>query len=87
MYRAKASGKGRYAVFEPGMHTAIVDRLELEVDLKRALEREELALAYQPIFSLRQRGVGESRRWFAGGTRRAGWCCPRASSRWPRRAA
>jgi EAL domain-containing protein (putative c-di-GMP-specific phosphodiesterase class I) len=42
----------RYAVFEPGMHTAIVERLELEVDLKRALEREELVVVYQPIFSL-----------------------------------
>src|SRR5204862_508380 len=52
MYRAKGRGKGRYAVYEPGMHTAIVERLELEVDLKRALEREELAIAYQPIFDL-----------------------------------
>ena len=52
MYRAKSRGKGRYAVFEPGMHTAIVERLELEVDLKRALEREELVVVYQPIFSL-----------------------------------
>ena len=52
MYRAKSRGKGRYAVYEPGMHTAIVERLELEVDLKRALEREELAVVYQPIFSL-----------------------------------
>jgi diguanylate cyclase (GGDEF)-like protein len=52
MYRAKSRGKGRYAVYEPGMHTAVVERLELEVDLKRALEREELAVVYQPIFSL-----------------------------------
>ena len=52
MYRAKSRGKGRYAVYEPGMHTAIVERLELEVDLKRALEREELAVVYQPIFGL-----------------------------------
>jgi diguanylate cyclase (GGDEF)-like protein len=52
MYRAKSRGKGRYAVYEPSMHTAIVERLELEVDLKRALEREELAVVYQPIFSL-----------------------------------
>jgi diguanylate cyclase (GGDEF)-like protein len=49
MYRAKSRGKGRYAAFEPGMHTAIVERLELEVDLKRAIEREELVLHYQPI--------------------------------------
>jgi diguanylate cyclase (GGDEF)-like protein len=52
MYRAKSRGKGRYAVYEPGMHTAIVERLELEVDLKRALERDELGVVYQPIFSL-----------------------------------
>jgi diguanylate cyclase (GGDEF)-like protein len=53
MYRAKSRGKGRYAVYEPGMHTAIVERLELEVDLKGAIEREELILSYQPVFSLR----------------------------------
>ncbi|HKH13591.1 MAG TPA: EAL domain-containing protein [Solirubrobacterales bacterium] len=66
MYRAKSLGKGRYAVYEPGMHTAIVERLELEVDLKRALEREELAVVYQPIFSLvdgRVTGVEALVRW------------------------
>jgi diguanylate cyclase (GGDEF)-like protein len=52
MYRAKSRGKGRYAAYEPSMHTAIVERLELEVDLKRALEREELGVVYQPIFNL-----------------------------------
>ena len=35
------------------MHTAVVERLELEVDLKRAVERGELVLVYQPIFNLR----------------------------------
>jgi diguanylate cyclase (GGDEF)-like protein len=66
MYRAKARGKGRYAVYEPSMHTAIVERLELEVDLKRALENEELAVVYQPIFSLvdgRVTGVEALVRW------------------------
>jgi diguanylate cyclase (GGDEF)-like protein len=66
MYRAKSRGKGRYAIFEPGMHTAIVDRLELEVDLKRAMERNEVTLAYQPIFSLRSgvvAGVEALVRW------------------------
>jgi diguanylate cyclase (GGDEF)-like protein len=53
MYRAKSEGKRRYALFEPGLHTAVVERLELEVDLKRAVERGELELLYQPIFSLR----------------------------------
>jgi diguanylate cyclase (GGDEF)-like protein len=52
MYRAKSRGKGRYAIYEPSMHTAIVERLELEVDLKRAIEREELVLVYQPVFGL-----------------------------------
>ena len=57
MYRAKSRGKGRYAIFEPGMHTAIVERLDLEVDLKRAIEHDELMLVYQPIFSLRSGAV------------------------------
>src|SRR3954470_5871317 len=66
MYRGKSRGKGRYAVYEPSMHTAIVERLELEVDLKRALERDELAVVYQPIFSLtdgRVTGVEALVRW------------------------
>jgi diguanylate cyclase (GGDEF)-like protein len=66
MDRAKSRGKGRYAVYEPSMHTAIVERLELEVDLKRALERDELAVVYQPIFSLtdgRVTGVEALVRW------------------------
>jgi EAL domain-containing protein (putative c-di-GMP-specific phosphodiesterase class I) len=66
MYRAKGQGKGRYAIFEPGMHTAIIDRLDLEVDLKRAIERDELVLMYQPIFSLRSgevAGVEALVRW------------------------
>jgi diguanylate cyclase (GGDEF)-like protein len=53
MYRAKGDGKGRYALFEPRLHTAVVDRLELEIDLKRALEGGELELVFQPIFRLR----------------------------------
>jgi diguanylate cyclase (GGDEF)-like protein len=57
MYRAKGRGKGRYAIFEPEMHTAIVERLELEVDLKRAVQRDELVLAYQPIYDLRDRTI------------------------------
>jgi diguanylate cyclase (GGDEF)-like protein len=53
MYRAKSLGKGRYAAYEPQMHTAVVERLELEVDLRRAIEHGELMLAYQPIYRLR----------------------------------
>ncbi len=66
MYRAKAAARVATPCIEPSMHTAIVERLELEVDLKRALEREELAVAYQPIFSLvdgRVTGVEALVRW------------------------
>ncbi len=53
MYIAKARGPGRYAVFDPGMSTAAVVRLELEQDLRRALERGELRLRYQPKVELK----------------------------------
>ncbi|MDQ3759351.1 MAG: EAL domain-containing protein [Actinomycetota bacterium] len=52
MYRAKAEGKGRYRVYAPHMHADIVERLEMEVDLKRAIEANELELYYQPILNL-----------------------------------
>jgi EAL domain-containing protein (putative c-di-GMP-specific phosphodiesterase class I) len=52
MYRAKTGGKGRYVVFDQSMNDAAVERLGLEADLRRAIERGELWLAYQPIVSL-----------------------------------
>jgi diguanylate cyclase (GGDEF)-like protein len=52
MYRAKAAGKGRFEVFEPRMHAAVMERVELEADLQRAVERDELVLHYQPIVEL-----------------------------------
>ncbi|MFL5885067.1 MAG: putative bifunctional diguanylate cyclase/phosphodiesterase [Thermoleophilaceae bacterium] len=52
MYRAKARGRGRYEVFEPGMHAEILQRLELEADIQRALDRDEFVLHYQPIVEL-----------------------------------
>jgi diguanylate cyclase (GGDEF)-like protein len=53
MYRAKAQGKGRYAIYEPYMHAAVVERAELEADLQRVVERDELVLHYQPIIDLK----------------------------------
>lgn len=59
MYRAKARGKGRYEVFVPEMHAALLDRTQLEAELRVALEREEFAVVYQPIVDLRtERVVG-----------------------------
>ena len=52
MYSAKARGQGGYEVFTPSMHTQILQRLELESDLRRAIEREEFLVYYQPIICL-----------------------------------
>ncbi|MFL6205197.1 MAG: putative bifunctional diguanylate cyclase/phosphodiesterase [Acidimicrobiales bacterium] len=52
MYTAKGLGKNRFEVFAPEMHTSAVDRLEVEVELRRALDRGELRLLYQPIVDL-----------------------------------
>lgn len=52
MYRAKAQGPGRYAVFDEAIQEHTVAQLELEADLRGAVERGELRLEYQPILSL-----------------------------------
>ncbi|CAN5665046.1 hypothetical protein BH18ACI4_BH18ACI4_06780 [soil metagenome] len=52
MYRAKANGKARHELFDQNMHTQAVAQLKLENDLRRAIEREEFCLYYQPILSL-----------------------------------
>jgi diguanylate cyclase (GGDEF)-like protein/PAS domain S-box-containing protein len=53
MYRAKASGKARYEVFDTGSRATERARMELENDLRRALERGELRVHYQPIVDAR----------------------------------
>ncbi|MBV9100337.1 MAG: EAL domain-containing protein [Candidatus Dormibacteraeota bacterium] len=53
MYRAKMDGSGSSFHFEPGMHSAAVQRLQLEGELRRALERNEFVLHYQPLVDLR----------------------------------
>ena len=52
MYRAKNDGKGNYVVFEPRMHEALMERLELEDDLRSAIENQEFTIHYQPIVDL-----------------------------------
>ncbi|MFN6963395.1 MAG: EAL domain-containing protein [Pyrinomonadaceae bacterium] len=52
MYRAKSQGKGHFVVFEPQMHDALMERMELESDLRRAVENDEFVLHYQPIVDL-----------------------------------
>jgi diguanylate cyclase (GGDEF)-like protein/PAS domain S-box-containing protein len=50
--RAKALGKARYEVFDRAMHAEAMGRLQMETDLRRAVERGEFALFYQPIIAL-----------------------------------
>jgi diguanylate cyclase (GGDEF)-like protein/PAS domain S-box-containing protein len=52
MYRAKAQGKARYEIFDAAMRAEAVTLLQLETDLRRALERNELRVYYQPIVSI-----------------------------------
>lgn len=52
MYRAKERGKARYESFDVGMRASAVARLQLESNLRRAAEREEFRLYFQPIASL-----------------------------------
>jgi len=52
MYTVKESGRGWYALFVEEMHTAVVDRVDLEHQLRRALEVGEFTLLYQPIVAL-----------------------------------
>jgi len=52
MYQAKSAGKARHALFDKGMHARALKLLQLENDLRRAVEREEFFIVYQPIVSL-----------------------------------
>ena len=56
MYRAKDGGRARHKVFDRAMHERAVSRLRLENDLRRAVERREFEVYYQPILSL---GTGD----------------------------
>ena len=66
MYRAKERGSARYELFDEAMRGRAINRLRVEHDLRRALEHEELRLAYQPVVSLRDHtmvGVEALVRW------------------------
>ncbi|MCW6036111.1 EAL domain-containing protein [Spirulina subsalsa FACHB-351] len=53
MYRAKEGGRGTYHVFDPTMHQMALERLNLETELRYALNRHEFLLHYQPIVHLK----------------------------------
>jgi diguanylate cyclase (GGDEF)-like protein/PAS domain S-box-containing protein len=52
MYRAKSLGKARYEIFNPEMRNRAIARLQMETELRRAIERQEFRIHYQPIVSL-----------------------------------
>jgi len=52
MYRAKENGKARYEMFDHDMHARAVTRLQLESDLRQAVEQKQFAVYYQPIMAL-----------------------------------
>jgi diguanylate cyclase (GGDEF)-like protein len=54
MYRAKWEGKNGYVVFESSMQDVVQSRMELEMDLRDAFEKEEFFVVYQPTFDLRE---------------------------------
>jgi diguanylate cyclase (GGDEF)-like protein len=53
MYQAKLNGRNGYVVFESAMAEAVQSKMELELDLREAIEHEEFFLVYQPTFDLR----------------------------------
>jgi diguanylate cyclase (GGDEF)-like protein len=66
MYRAKWDGKNRHVVFETGMQGMVQSRMELEMDLREAMEKDEFFLAYQPTIDLQDmspNGVEALIRW------------------------
>ncbi|HEV2861769.1 MAG TPA: EAL domain-containing protein [Pyrinomonadaceae bacterium] len=66
MYRAKSLGKSRYEIFDKAMHARAINLLQMETDLRRACEREEFLIHYQPIVALddfRLRGFEALVRW------------------------
>jgi diguanylate cyclase (GGDEF)-like protein/PAS domain S-box-containing protein len=52
MYRAKTTGKGRYALFDKTLHAELTQRVRLEADLRRAIDNDQLSLHYQPLYDL-----------------------------------
>jgi diguanylate cyclase (GGDEF)-like protein/PAS domain S-box-containing protein len=52
MYRAKAAGKDRFALFDTALHNEVMHRAQLENDLRRAVDDRQVSLVYQPLYAL-----------------------------------
>ena len=58
MYRAKERGRAHHAMFDPAVRSSSTSRLRVESDLRRALERKELTMVYQPIVDIESAEIG-----------------------------
>jgi len=76
MYRAKEAGKARYEIFDRQVHAGKVGALQLETDLRRAIERDELDVFYQPIVDLRDGAVYEFEALIRWNHPERGWITP-----------
>jgi diguanylate cyclase (GGDEF)-like protein len=57
LYRAKEHGRGGYEIFDEVMRARVIDHMQTENDLRRALQRRELELHFQPIIRMRDRAI------------------------------
>jgi len=73
MYRAKAQERSSYKVFNIKMHTQAVDRLTLETDIRKAIEREEFVIYYQPIVDILSDAHGGQSPHLSGTSPREAW--------------
>ena len=85
LYKAKAAGRGRYAVFDADEQQSALERLRMAGELRRALEHEQFVLHYQPIVSL-SIASGGVRGAADGSTPSEGCWRQNSSSTWLRRA-
>jgi len=80
MYRAKARGRNCFEIFRHDSDSDLRGRLDLEIELREAIEREELELHYQPIVSVVSGAVTGVEPSSAGGTPYGGSSLPATSS-------
>jgi len=85
MYQAKEKGRNNFQFYTAEMNRQVSERLKTETSLRRALERDEFALYYQPRFNVESGALVGCEACCAGSIRSAGSCCPSALSRLPRR--
>ena len=84
MYRAKHEGKATWRFFAAGMQQRSARQLQLESALRRAIERNELLLHYQPQLDAAASSWWAWRRCCAGAIPSSAWCRRPSSFRWPR---